>query len=180
MINFEFNIVNLLLVIFIAYISNLVVMWLIHFAFHHNILGIPLDKIHLNSHHSNQVLSDSKSYYLAILEHSIVVVLWSVYILLLCLISNRWIGLTIATEAVILASITYYLHVEYIKPKSWLNQYSWFRRDKQLHQIHHSYYGDQFSSSNNYSFGGITGHLTDRLFGTFESVKTKDINNIVS
>ena len=119
MINFEFNIVNLLLVILIAYLSNLVVMWLIHFAFHHNILGIPLDKIHLNSHHSDLVLSDSKSYYLAILEHSVFVVLWSVYILLLCLRSNRWIGLMIATEAVIF---------------------------------------------NNYSFGGITGHLTERLF----------------
>jgi len=172
MLDIELNAVSFSIALAIGHISHVLVIWLIHFTLHHQVLGISFWKVHLNSHHCTEEMSVDKFYYWGIIEHSTSALLWSIYMLACYLLLCQWMALTFIVVTIVGSTITYYLHFEYVNSKSWLNKYYWFQRDRKLHQIHHSYLGDQFSASKNYSFGGVMGHIIDRLVGTFEPVES--------
>lgn len=186
MINIELTPINFILLLPIAHVINAILLtWTVHFLVHQRILGIPLYKIHLYSHHRHQSngLSSLQRYSLAVLEHF----LWTSIVLLVFLIYKifltEWILWLFIWEGLFCILAAYYLHLEYDNHKSWFNRYTWFIRARKLHQIHHYYSKeDNFSSSKNYSFGGLglRCHLADRLMGTFQPLESKlnyDSNN---
>lgn len=54
-----------------------------------------------------------------------------------------------------------YIHVQYHLKHSWLNQFSWFRKNRNRHIIHHQ------DMSKNYA---VIGFIWDKLFGTYEEI----------
>lgn len=180
MIQIELNPVNFILLFPIAHVINAILLtWAIHFLLHQTILGIPLYKIHLYSHHRyhSNSLSSRQLYYLAILEHllwtSIVILVFLLYKIFL----SEWTLWYFISEGLFCIIIAFYLHREYENPSSWLNRYTWFVKARKLHQIHHYYSKeDNFSNSKNYSFGGfgLRCHLADCLMGTFQPLETTE------
>ncbi|NEQ83383.1 MAG: sterol desaturase family protein [Moorea sp. SIO2I5] len=173
MLSIEFNPIIFLGVVVVARLCNLFVAWFTHFLLHQNVLGIPLYKIHLNSHHRIEYNMYSRSdYYWAISEHFT----WGLFFIsslsVYHLLFSSWVEWTFCIDAVVNMVNLYYLHAEYGNKDSWLSRYSWFKKDRLLHKIHHSYDKTRFMNSNNYAFGGlIAGHLMDRLFGTYQPIK---------
>lgn len=177
MLDIELNPVSLLLALASAHIGYILIAWLIHFIFHHKILGIPFSKVHLNSHHCTEEMSVARFYYWGIIEHGTSVLFLCAYCLGCYLLLCNWLALTFIVLTIVNTTITYYLHSQYAISTSWLNRYNWFNRDRKLHQIHHTYLGEHFTDSKNYSFGGLMGFVIDRLVGTFEPVKSA--NNLL-
>ncbi len=180
MLSIEFNSINCLGVLVVAHLCNVFALWFIHFFFHQKFLGIPFYKIHLNSHHRIEYMSSSKSdYYWAVSEHIVAAFCYLSFLVGYHLLFSSWIAWTFCIDAVVDMAIVYYIHNEYGNKDSWLTRYAWFKRDRLLHKIHHSYYNDQFMNSKNYAFVGlISGHLMDRLFGTYKPIK--NFRNITS
>ncbi|NEP50896.1 MAG: sterol desaturase family protein [Moorea sp. SIO3C2] len=173
MLSIDFNPINFLGVVVVAHLCNLFVAWFIHFLFHQNVLGIPLYKIHLNSHHRIEYNVYSKSdYYWAISEHVTSGLFFISSLIGYHLLFSSWVAWTFCIDALVYMVTVYYLHAEYGNKDSWLSRYYWFKKDRLLHKIHHSYDKKRFMNSKNYAFGGpMAGHLMDRLFGTYQAIK---------
>ena len=51
-----------------------------------------------------------------------------------------------------------YLHIQYHLNSSWLDEYKWFRRNREYHILHHKKYRKNFN---------LLDHTTDKIKGTF-------------
>ena len=176
MIDIKLTPIHFILSLPIVHTFNVLLLaWLPHFLLHQNFFGIPFYKIHLYSHHKPHHFSSLKRYFLAVLEHSLWIVLIGICFVFYFISFAQWIAWLSIAEGLFGIFSIYYLHIEYDNPHSWLKRYSWFHQARRLHQIHHySSREDQFSSSKNYSFGGLgmQGHFADRLMGTFQPLET--------
>jgi fatty acid hydroxylase family protein len=80
--------------------------------------------------------------------------------------------LELAVAALLSLVVTYgahvYLHEHFHLTGSWLMRFSWFRRLKELHRIHHSNPRRNF---------GVLDHASDRLFGTFTPAAAAESGN---
>ncbi len=175
MISVAFTPVHVILLLPVIHFTNTILLaWMPHFLLHQQILGIPLYKIHLYSHHKPNHFSVQKRSFLACFEHFLWLGLISIFFALYSVFFAQWIALLLIIEGLLGVVAIYYLHLEYENPRSWLQNYTWFHRSRKLHQLHHQYSRENhFSKSKNYSFGGfgLRGHWADCLMGTFQSSK---------
>jgi sterol desaturase/sphingolipid hydroxylase (fatty acid hydroxylase superfamily) len=58
--------------------------------------------------------------------------------------------------------MNWYVHRSYHDEKSFLNNYHWFRVEKERHLVHHKYTNNNF---------GITSHIFDKAFGTWKEAE---------
>ena len=154
-----------------AHVTNLFLSWLVHFLQHQKIFGIPFYKVHLKAHHTiDKRHRLTPAHYLYM---SIGYVLWAAAIILgscmaYYLFFTPWVALTFIGDSLLVLAFAYYVHREYDRADSWLKRFEWFRQGRALHQIHHSYFGDEFAKSKIYAFGGpLAGNLIDRVLGTY-------------
>ena len=169
MLDIEFSMVKFLVVLGAAHAMNLFISWFIHFVQHQDIFGIPLHHIHLKGHHEIDRSRITASQYVYM---GFGYCLWLGMIAGGCALYHlffpTWMAVTFIADASFVALFAYYVHREYDKPASWLERFEWFNRGRALHRIHHSYFGETFSRSKNYAFGGpFAGNLMDYLLGTF-------------
>jgi sterol desaturase/sphingolipid hydroxylase (fatty acid hydroxylase superfamily) len=65
----------------------------------------------------------------------------------------------------------WWIHRSYHQEDHWLNGYEWFRREKELHFIHH------YKPGQNY---GVATHFNDKLFGTWTDLEIKTNNDLIT
>lgn len=68
------------------------------------------------------------------------------------------VGVIVILTLLIVYIWNWYVHTAYHKKNHWLNNFEWFRKDKDLHFQHH------YDPKSNY---GISWHIFDRIFGSF-------------
>ena len=166
----DFSPASFLAFLGVIHVVNLLLTWLTHFLQHQTILGIPLYRIHLKAHHE----IDRRR--LTARDHLRMAAgygLWSTLVVagatLQCLFLPTWMAVTFVADAALIILFAYVVHREYDRPFSRLDRFEWFRRGRALHKIHHTYFGEEFSRSRNYAFGGpFAGNFTDYLMGTFQ------------
>ena len=163
-----FTTAQFLAVLAAAHALNLCLTWLVHFAQHQDAFGLPLSRVHLKAHH--EVDPDRNA---ARLNAGVGHALWAAFVLAGCgiywLFLPAWMAALFIADAGLIVAFAYFVHREYDRPRSRLERFAWFRKGRALHRVHHSYFGNDFSRSRNYAFGGpVAGNLTDVLFGTFE------------
>ena len=161
-----------LCVIVVAHVVNVFGCWVIHYVQHQRVLGVDLYRIHLEGHHAQDRHLSTPG--LRLMWYAVSQALWAVLILmfwaLYYFVFTEWVALTFMAESVVLSAGIYYLHREYDNPDSRLGRFSWFRRARVRHEIHHGHQGD-FSRSFNYAIGGpLVGALPDRVFATLQDV----------
>lgn len=71
---------------------------------------------------------------------------------------------TLIIITIVVSIITFYwnnyIHTAYHQEHHWLNSYEWFKRDKELHYLHH------YCPTKNF---GIMTHFNDKIFGSYQS-----------
>jgi len=156
-------------VLLVAHLCNLVLLaWLPHFLLHQTLLGVPLYKIHLYSHHQPK---SKQSLPIACAEHGLWLGVVGGVLGAYALLLPPGVAAVFVGEGVLWGSLTYLLHAAFDQPAPWLGRYDWFHTARDLHRLHHQCSSaDTFAHSKNYSFGGfgLHGHLADRLLGTFQ------------
>lgn len=170
MLDMEFGMVKFLVVLSVAHATNLFISWFIHFVQHQDILGIPFHRVHLKAHHEidRSRITTRQHVYMAFGY-----CLWLGMIASSCALYYTffptWVAVTFIADAAFVVFFAYCIHREYDKPASRLERFHWFRQGRALHKIHHSYFGEAFSRSRNFAFGGpLAGNVMDYLLGTFK------------